>query len=149
MHRLPPGFTQSPVNARIICCFFQIDELEQDRALGDKSELDEMLDNARKEKDALESQVASLQEQLSLCQCEILRLKEHISILQEECKVTRNNAKCTQSELEYKCDQLRQENTKISTELQGLQEAFSELQVCVKKYIKCFNDSVGVGNIFR
>jgi transcription elongation GreA/GreB family factor len=65
----------------------QIEELEQARELGDKTELDELLDNARKEKDALESQVALLQEQLSRSQCETARLRDQVTHLQEECKV--------------------------------------------------------------
>lgn len=56
--------------------------------MSDKSELDELLDNARKEKDALESEVANLKEQLARSKNEIEKLKEQISILQEECKVT-------------------------------------------------------------
>lgn len=60
-----------------------------DRALSDKSELDELLDNARKEKDTLESEVAHLKKQLALSKNEIEKLKEQVSILQEECKVSK------------------------------------------------------------
>jgi transcription elongation GreA/GreB family factor len=69
------------------CLCKQIEELEQARELGDKTELDELLDNARKEKDTLESQVALLQEQLSRSQCETARLRDQLVHLQEECKV--------------------------------------------------------------
>jgi transcription elongation GreA/GreB family factor len=65
----------------------QIEELEQARELGDKTEMDELLDNARKEKDTLESQMALLQEQLSRSQCETTRLRDQLAHLQEECKV--------------------------------------------------------------
>ena len=65
----------------------QIEELEQARELGDKTEMDELLDNARKEKDTLESQMALLQEQLSRSQCETARLRDQHAHLQEECKV--------------------------------------------------------------
>jgi transcription elongation GreA/GreB family factor len=65
----------------------QIEELEQARELGDKTELDELLDNARKEKDMLEGHVALLQEQLSRSQCETIRLRDQLVHLQEECKV--------------------------------------------------------------
>jgi len=72
----------------VACCLCQqIEELEQTRELGDKTELDELLDNARKEKDTLESQVALLQEQLSRSQCETARLRDQLTHLQEECKV--------------------------------------------------------------
>jgi len=65
----------------------QIEELEQARKLGDKTEMDELLDTARKEKDTLESQIAALQEQLSRSQCETARLRDQLGHLQEECKV--------------------------------------------------------------
>lgn len=107
----------------------KINELEQDRALSDKSELDELLDNARKEKDALESEVAHLKEQVARARNESEKLREQISVLQEECKVTRNNAKCTQSELEYKCEKLLAKKNGLAQELQQLQEAANELQV--------------------
>ncbi|KAJ9594516.1 hypothetical protein L9F63_014053, partial [Diploptera punctata] len=107
----------------------KIEELEQAREVGDKTELDEMLDNARKEKDALESQVATLQEQLSRSQCEVARLKDQLSHIQEECKVVRNNAKSAVSDLEYQCSVVRQEKQQLATDLQVLQESVSELQV--------------------
>jgi transcription elongation GreA/GreB family factor len=72
----------------MLCCLSkQIEELEQARELGDKTELDELLDSARKEKDTLESQMALLQEQLSRSQCETARLRDQLTHLQEECKV--------------------------------------------------------------
>ncbi|KAF5291789.1 hypothetical protein FQA39_LY14277 [Lamprigera yunnana] len=107
----------------------KINELEQERALNDKSELDELLDNARKEKDALESEVANLKEQVARSRNESEKLREQVSVLQEECKVTRNNAKCTQSELEYKCEKLTAEKSNINDQLQQLEEAANELQV--------------------
>lgn len=107
----------------------KINELEQDRALSDKSELDELLDNARKEKDALESEVADLKEQLARSKNETDKLKEQVSILQEECKVIRNNAKTTQSDLEYKCEKLILEKGALGDQLQQFQDAVNELQV--------------------
>ncbi|XP_055604681.1 uncharacterized protein LOC129752916 [Uranotaenia lowii] len=107
----------------------KIEELEQDRALGDKSDLDELLDTARKEKDALEIQVASLQEQLSISQCEIQKLKDQLARMSEECKVVRNNAKCVISDLEYKHETIKQEKVKMAGDCQQLQESVSELQV--------------------
>lgn len=104
-------------------------ELEQDRALSDKSELDELLDNARKEKDALEAEVTNLKEQVARSKNEAEKLKDQVSVLQEECKVTRNNAKCTQSELEYKCDILTADKNALNEQLLQLQEAANGLQV--------------------
>ena len=107
----------------------KIDEMEQDRALGDKSDLGELLDIARKEKDYLEIEVATLQEQLSKSQNESQRLKDNLAGITEECKVTRNNAKCALSDLEYKCEQLKQEKFKIQSDYQQLIDTTSELQV--------------------
>ncbi|XP_018915212.1 cytospin-A isoform X2 [Bemisia tabaci] len=108
----------------------KIEELEAVRdKLGDKSELDELLDNARKEKDILESQTASLQEQLSRSQCEVNRLKEQLNHLQEEWKVSRNNAKSALSNLQFEFDKEKSENEKLTHELQVLQENLSELQM--------------------
>lgn len=41
----------------------------------------------------------------------------------------RNNAKCKQSELEYKCEKLLEEKNALTEQLQQLQEAANELQV--------------------
>lgn len=60
----------------------------QARQARDKSELDELLDQTRKEKDRLEAKATSLQEQLSLGHIETARLKDQISILQEEALVS-------------------------------------------------------------
>ncbi|XP_062558441.1 cytospin-A isoform X2 [Armigeres subalbatus] len=114
----------------------KIEELEQDRALGDKSDLGELLDTARKEKDALEIQVASLQEQVSISQCEIQKLKDQLARMSEECKVVRNNAKCVISDLEYKHETMKQEKGKIASDCQQLQENVNELQV----QNKCLNE---------
>lgn len=107
----------------------KIGELEEDRKLSDKSELDELLDNARKEKDSLESEVAYLKEQWARSKNETEKLREQVSGLQEECKVTRNNAKSTQSDLEYKCEKLAKEKLALTEQLQQFQEAVNELQV--------------------
>jgi len=50
--------------------------------LSDKSELDELLDNARKEKDQLESEMSYLKEQLARSKNEIEKLKEQVLVLQ-------------------------------------------------------------------
>lgn len=109
----------------------KIDELEQDRAMGDKTDLGELLDVARKEKDLLEGQVATMQEQLSKSQCEIQKLRDQLAAVNEECKVARNNAKCALSDLEYKYETLKEEKLKLNAEYQQLQDTANELQVGV------------------
>ncbi|XP_034230768.1 uncharacterized protein LOC117639325 isoform X2 [Thrips palmi] len=114
----------------------KIEELDHARELGDKSEIEALLDNVRKEKDVLESQVASLQEQLSRSQCEVSKLREQLSSLQEECKVMRNNAKCAKSDLEYQCEQIRKEKSGLATELASLQESANELRMQVQCHLE-------------
>lgn len=114
----------------------KIEELEQDRALGDKSDLGELLDGARKEKDFLEGEVASLQECLSKSQSEVQKLKDQLAVITEECKVARNNAKYALADLEYKFDQLRQEKIKLAADYQQLQDSANELQVQCKCHVE-------------
>lgn len=65
----------------------KIEELEQSRQLENKSEAEELLDAARREKDTLETQAAALQEQLARSHCDHDRLRDQYSQLQEEYKV--------------------------------------------------------------
>lgn len=110
----------------------KIEEYDQERLKGDKSDLSDLLDVARKEKDILESQVASLQEQNSKALCEIQKLKDQLAGLSEECKVLRNNAKCAISEYEYKNSNLTEDNKKLASDNQSLQDALNEMHVQVK-----------------
>lgn len=113
----------------------KIDEFEQERAIGDKSDLSELLDATRKEKDLLESEMTVLQESLSKSQCEVQKLKDQIAALTEECKVTRNNAKCALSDLEYKFEQIKQEKGKLAYDLQIAQDNLNELQMQCKCHL--------------
>ena len=65
----------------------KIEELEQSRQLENRSEADEMLDAARREKDSLETRAAALQEQLARSHCDHDRIREQYSQLQDEFKV--------------------------------------------------------------
>lgn len=114
----------------------KIDEFEQDRALGDKSDLGELLDVARKEKDLLESEVALIQEALSKSQCEVKKLKDQIAGVIEKSKVDRNNAKYALSDLEYKFDSLKNDKLKLAAEYQLLQDTANELQVQCKCHVE-------------
>ncbi|XP_046738225.1 uncharacterized protein LOC124406722 isoform X3 [Diprion similis] len=114
----------------------KIEELEQTRQLESKSEADELLDAARREKDTLETQAAALQEQLARSHCDHDRLKDQYSQLQEECKVTRNNAKSAISDLEYQLSQLQEEKNSLSTELQLVRDTLAELQAQCQRHLE-------------
>lgn len=115
----------------------KIDELELDRAAGaERSDLGELLDAARREKDILESDVATLQESLSKSQCEVQKLRDQVAGATEECKVARNNAKYALADLEYKFEQLKQDRAKMAVEYQQLQDTVAELQVQCKCHVE-------------
>ncbi|XP_030566203.1 cytospin-A isoform X2 [Drosophila novamexicana] len=110
----------------------KIEELEADLARGDKTDLSDVLDAARREKDTLEERLAELQDQWSRSQAELRRLREQVAGLSEECKVAKNNAKCAVSHLEYRLEQLQCEKDKLAGDCQTLEERVAELQVQCK-----------------
>lgn len=110
--------------------------MEQDRVLGEKSDIEGLLDSTRKEKEYLEVQVASLQEQYSKSLCEIQKLKDQLNGMTEEVKVARNNAKCALSDLEYKYENLKQEKLKLNSDYQALQDTVTEYEVQSKCHME-------------
>ena len=59
-------------------------ELEQFRNAVDKSDLEELLDNTRQEKDRLDDRLTNIQEELAVCQNTVCRLEELNSSLEEQ-----------------------------------------------------------------
>ncbi|XP_076232659.1 cytospin-A isoform X4 [Calliopsis andreniformis] len=114
----------------------KIEELEQSRQVENKSEADELLDAARREKDTLETQAAALQEQLARSHCDHDRLRDQYSQLQEEYKVARNNAKSAIDDLEYRLNQLKDERLSVSTELQLVRDSLAELQTQCQRHLE-------------
>lgn len=136
----------------------KIEELEQSRQVESKSEADELLDAARREKDTLETQAAALQEQLARSHCDHDRLRDQYSQLQEEYKVracppgrssqrtdeinsrafqvARNNAKSAIDDLEYRLNQLKDERLSVATELQLVRDSLAELQAQCQRHLE-------------
>ncbi|XP_024943276.1 cytospin-A isoform X2 [Cephus cinctus] len=114
----------------------KIEELEQSRQLESKSEADELLDAARREKDTLETQAAALQEQLARSHCDHDRLRDQYSQLQEEYKVARNNAKSAIDDLEYRLNQLKEERISVNSELQLVRDSLAELQAQCQRHLE-------------
>ncbi|XP_014208116.1 cytospin-A isoform X2 [Copidosoma floridanum] len=114
----------------------KIEELEQSRQLETKSEADEMLDAARREKDTLETQAAALQEQLARSHCDHDRLRDQYSQLQEEFKVARNNAKSAIEDLEYRLSQIKEERVSVNAELQLVRDSLAELQSQCQRHLE-------------
>lgn len=122
----------------------KIDEFEQERILGDKTDLHALLDTTRKEKDALECTITTLQESLSISQCEVQKLKDQIAAVNEECKLTRNNAKCALSDLEFKFEQMKDEKMQLSLDLKLAQDNIIELESQCNHHIE---DKVKLENL--
>ncbi|XP_051171469.1 cytospin-A isoform X2 [Leptopilina boulardi] len=114
----------------------KIEELEQSRQLENKSEADELLDAARKEKDTLETQAAALQEQLARSYCDHDRLRDQFSQLQEEYKVARNNSKSVVEDLEYRLNQVKDERLSVNAELQLVRDSLAELQAQCQRHLE-------------
>ncbi len=68
-------------------------ELEQCRNAIDKTDLEELLDNTRQEKDKVEDKLTNVQEELAVSLNELAKVKEQMASLEEEIKVCKNNAK--------------------------------------------------------
>ncbi|XP_057341602.1 cytospin-A isoform X1 [Microplitis mediator] len=114
----------------------KIEELKLSKQLETKSEADELLDTVRREKDTLETQAAALQEQLARSHCDHGRLRDQYSQLQEEFKVTRNNAKSSIDDLEYRLSQLKDERISVNTELQLIRNSLVELQTQCQRHLE-------------
>lgn len=103
----------------------KLEELEQDREKGEKTDLEEILNQVRREKDIIETESASLQEKLSNSLVEIQKLHD----LNEEVKVARNNAK-------EKCYKLKDEKHKLSNENQQFRDQINELKIQCKCHVE-------------
>ncbi|XP_025418913.1 cytospin-A isoform X2 [Sipha flava] len=115
----------------------KIEELEAARdKLGDKSELNELLNHARREKDNLESQLASMQERLQRAFCEIDRLKEQLTNSNEQYTVASNNAKSAIIDLQWQRDKWHEEVASLTSELKSAKEAEAESQSLCQKYVE-------------
>lgn len=115
----------------------QIEELEAARdKLGDKSELNELLNHTRREKDNLESQLASMQERVQRAYCEIDRLKEQLANLNEQYIVASNNEKSALIDLQWQRDKWHEEVTALKSDLKSAKEAEIESQNLCHKYVE-------------
>eukprot|EP00914_Ancora_sagittata_P000871 GHVO01002296.1.p1 GENE.GHVO01002296.1~~GHVO01002296.1.p1 ORF type:complete len:1070 (-),score=175.65 GHVO01002296.1:379-3588(-) len=104
-------------------------ELEQERNATDKTDLEELLDATRIEKEKLEERLAFVQEQLAMSQNEAQRCKENISSLEEEVKVCKNNAKTEMSDLQYSVERIEREKAELRQQGLGLRDHIDSLQL--------------------
>lgn len=114
----------------------KLEELELDREMGEKTDLEELLNQIRREKDSLEMHSASLQEKLSNSFVEIQKLQDQIISLNEELKVARNNAKCAVSHLEYKYSEIKEDKQTLLKENQQIRDQINELKIQCKCHVE-------------
>ncbi|CAH1802237.1 unnamed protein product [Owenia fusiformis] len=120
-------------------------ELEQYRNATDKSELEELLDSAREEKDRAEEKLADVQESLGHSQCEVDKLREELSVLEHELNVIKNNAKTEKSDFRYKLEKMREDRSEQQNEMDALREHIDQLEQDCDGYLeekKSYNTSV-------
>lgn len=124
----------------------KVTELEQFRNATDKSDLEELLDNTRQEKDKVEEKLADIQNELAVSNNQVLKLKENLARLEEEQKVTKNNAKSEVQDLNYKMEKMAAEKAELQAEMDSLRDHIDQLQLDCDSYLeekKVHNSTVG------
>ena len=114
----------------------KVTDLEQCRNATDKSDLEEILDNTRQEKEKLDCRLADIQEELALSQNTVARVKDQMSSMEEELKVSKNNAKKEISDLIYKMDQAGAEKSELQQQMETLREHIDQLQIDCDRYLE-------------
>ncbi|KAG8178807.1 hypothetical protein JTE90_015360 [Oedothorax gibbosus] len=112
-------------------------ELQREREAGAAGgELQELLQETRRDKETVEERALHLQEQLALSQREVERQRDQLQQMQEEIMVTKNNAHKQISDLEYRLQQLTSEKSQLQLELQGMEETSQQLQLKCQRHLE-------------
>ena len=114
----------------------KVAELEQERNATDKSDLEELLDSTRQEKERLEIKSTNDQQELALLQNEQGRLREIIVSLEDKVKVCENNAKKETSDMGYKLKQTCKEKIEMQAEVETLRDHIDQLQQDCDRYVE-------------
>lgn len=114
----------------------KVSELQREREANATSELDNLLSEARRDKEKIEAKAMRLQEQLALSQRETSRLKEKLNQIQEENMVTKNNAHKQVSDLEYRIEQLETEKIQIQREMEILEDALHQAELKCQRHLE-------------
>ena len=103
---------------------------------GEKSELADVLERVRKEKETLEKETSMLQKKISTVSCENDRLKDQIASLQDDLMVTRNNAKTHVDDVEWRKTQVEDERRRLKEEVESLRANQSDLQLTCQHHLE-------------
>ncbi|XP_047480797.1 cytospin-A-like isoform X5 [Penaeus chinensis] len=114
----------------------KITELEAAVISGEKSELADLLERVRQEKDLLEKENAALQQKASAMACENERLKDQISSLQDELMVARNNARTQLEDAGWRKAQLEEERHHLEEETEVLRATMEDLKLTCQHHLE-------------
>ncbi|XP_064105920.1 cytospin-A-like isoform X4 [Macrobrachium nipponense] len=114
----------------------KITELEAAVISGEKSELADVLERVKQEKDTLEKENSVLQQKITTVACENERLKDQISSLQDELMVSRNNAKSQREDADWKTSQLEKERHHLEEEMDMLRNTVEDLKLACQHHLE-------------
>lgn len=114
----------------------KITELEAAVISGEKSELADVLERVKQEKDALEKENSSLQQKINSAICENERLKDQISSFQDELMVARNNARSQREDADWKNSQLEKERHHLEEEMDLLRSTVEDLKITCQHHLE-------------
>ncbi len=114
----------------------KVSELEQERNLTEKSDLEELLDNMRLEKERLEERLANVTEELAVNESHIAKLQETIDGLEDEVNVCKKNGKTQVSDLQYRIEQNETDKVELQQEVDALRDHIDQLQADCDHYLE-------------
>lgn len=114
----------------------KVSELEQERSVTSKSEIEALLDCTRQEKDRLEDRLTNEGQELSLRQTEIAKLQEILEMTKIELKTHRDNAEIKEINLETRLKVIESEKMEIQSELDAVREHNDQLQLSCDQFME-------------
>merc|ERR1719150_3583694 len=106
----------------------KLEELEAARDAVDKTEIEAKLDELRREKDSLETVVTETSQQRDRAEFELRKYKDEAASNKQDLEFSIQERSEKISQLEGKMTKLSEENTKIRSELEELQNSVTELE---------------------
>lgn len=107
----------------------KVAELEQERSVTSKSDLEALLDSTRQEKDRLEDRLTNEEQELSVKQNEIAKLKEVLEMTKTEMKALDESQQLQLIQLESQLKNAEYEKVEVQTELEAVREHNDQLQM--------------------
>uniref|UniRef100_H9H640 Cytospin-A n=1 Tax=Monodelphis domestica TaxID=13616 RepID=H9H640_MONDO len=112
----------------------RVAELYSLHSAGDKSDIQDLLDSVRQEKDKAEALAGSLQEDLTHARADVTRLQDTITKIQDESRGFQEEAQKKMGELNVQLEKLRSELEEKETERGDMKETIFELEDEVEQH---------------